>query len=484
MLNSQRLASCFLLCLALAACSAENENVRKGREWIELKEYDQARRVLLAAIEAEPKNVEARILISQTYLEQGSLSKSQAFLQDAQSISPSNSESLALQKRLVSQAAKCSDNADACLSVLEAYGPPQEAIAFLKREVPTTDNDRFQRVRTLLEKLSPADFRAALIESLDAQENSVLERSSNILWQTEKHQKAAWILAQLKIIEAYRSQDRSAADRFWQEAKSFGNDTAANAFFDLLVREAILLSPSLATPLEEAITAKDGRLVSFAVDGLQAARAKNDKMPCEGRDLQYVEILGRLGPTTNDAVDAARMAFQRAIAYNNRWQTKCHDVMQNALARMTGDESWLSYWAGSIAGSNIAEVVLECVRNRGKDVRILRYGCSFLNKYEAWTNSSSHFYKGCVEYDTDDCKRERMNRWTLEITDSSHINVHLFMPLKGQARAENSGEVVFRFEQLTGGAAPASRNEIANRLNGLATPPWKLVSIKDTVALQ
>ena len=91
----------FFLCYILAVLTfsfseayASSSHFQKGKDWMDLQKYDDARYEFELAIQEEPKNVDARYYIAQTYYLQGRLRPSLNWCREALSVNQNHQQTL------------------------------------------------------------------------------------------------------------------------------------------------------------------------------------------------------------------------------------------------------------------------------------------------------------------------------------------------------------------------------------------------------
>ena len=86
-----------LVCFSsLSFAQSDNPHFKRGKDWMDLKHYEKARAELIQAIEEEPKNVEARYLIAESYYHENKLIHALAWAYETVSIDPTHDQAEAL----------------------------------------------------------------------------------------------------------------------------------------------------------------------------------------------------------------------------------------------------------------------------------------------------------------------------------------------------------------------------------------------------
>lgn len=96
----------FIIIIAISAISGvayakENPHMSRGKDWLELKNYDKARDEFETVINEEPKNIEARYYIAKSFYEQGYLGRANKWCNEILRINKKHKNTKKLKKEVI-----------------------------------------------------------------------------------------------------------------------------------------------------------------------------------------------------------------------------------------------------------------------------------------------------------------------------------------------------------------------------------------------
>jgi len=182
------------LTFAVGDPNAQGSAMKRGRDWLDLREYDNARREFNQAIMDEPKNVEARYLIALSYFQQGYPLDAIKWARETLKISSSHAKANELLGSIRKGAIELLQRDDATgvdlgLGVIEAL-PSREALPALKRAIRL----RPLKAEELIRSIDPKELRATWTALLQDPSIPVQEYAADRLWSTERFPGAAPVL--------------------------------------------------------------------------------------------------------------------------------------------------------------------------------------------------------------------------------------------------------------------------------------------------
>lgn len=167
----------------------ENPHFKRGREWLELKNYQNARVEFQQVIIEEPKNAEARVLIAQACLLENDLTAALIATRSVQQIEPNNSHVGELRNQIRTKAHSLLATYDSqqkmALSVLQELAD-KSSVPALKQALGVSSEAIAQVAETILRKVDAGEARAGLVALLKDGNDEVKERAATHLWNVDK----------------------------------------------------------------------------------------------------------------------------------------------------------------------------------------------------------------------------------------------------------------------------------------------------------
>jgi len=332
---------------------AQSTAMKRGRDWMELKQYERAIHAFQKAIEEEPKNVEARYLIARCYYLQAPYLYLEAlkWIDEALRISPQHSDAFTLRSQIQSEAVGFLGSTDERviengLEILERV-PTPKAVAPLKNVMASPTQRLAETSAALLLRINKAEARALWISWLTSSDLRLREVAAGKLWNLERYPGATPILR----------------DKYVREIEKFegmvGNSARpVIALVDLGWDEALPILQNLTEKYRKTIVAqwtyqeivkrKERRALSWIRKLVEASAALGEK----GGAYRKVMLnwysgapfcLGYLGEQGDVAL--LKRALERVLAYDvDHSGYYLFDLPEKetieSLARLTGDPRW------------------------------------------------------------------------------------------------------------------------------------------------
>jgi ankyrin repeat protein len=195
---------------------SENPHLKRGREWKELKEYDKARDEFSQVITEEPKNVEARYLMAESYYQENDFLQAIKWAQETLSMELKHDRAEALLVEIRKKGIEFLNSSDPTvqlsgLQIIEKL-PSQEVVSDLKAAIGSQDNRIALKAESLLKSINPNELRSAWIALLQAPNASIQEKAAEKLWALERFPEAAQILRP-KYVKLFMEGNETAGDR-------------------------------------------------------------------------------------------------------------------------------------------------------------------------------------------------------------------------------------------------------------------------------
>lgn len=194
---------------------SDNPHFKRGKDWMDLKRYEKAISEFNMAIEEEPKNVDARYLIAESYYHQNRLLDAIAWLQETLSVDSNHAQAQILLENIKEKGIKLLSRPNPesqvlGLSVVQRF-PSQKAVDNLKLLVGSKNENIASQAEYLLHRIDPNALRSAWRELLKSSDRVLRETAAEKLWITERFSEAAPVLRE-KYGRLFLSEERGAEE--------------------------------------------------------------------------------------------------------------------------------------------------------------------------------------------------------------------------------------------------------------------------------
>ncbi len=339
------------LLLAMSA-GAENQAMKRGRDWMDLKQYDNARGEFRRAIQEEPKNADARYLIAQSYYEEGDLLNSLAWALDTTKVSPNHSKAkrlLGLIQGRGTQLLLSQDVRSQALGLKIAEGIPGKALVpGLKAAMAGKDEDNAMKAERLLGAIQGGDVRATWTALLTAHDKTVQERAAERSWALYRVPEAVPILR-----AKYAQRFLSATGTFGGDVEklvrqsgemllSLGTNEASNVFIEAITMRDRVHIKVLRYAVEALVWQKQAKAVPVLISEMEKQANGDPRNACSDSTLAITWALARLGGKAGVPAMSTTLSLILSTVPN---YNECIDAVLDALSR-ADDPAWkgFSYW--------------------------------------------------------------------------------------------------------------------------------------------
>lgn len=179
--------------LVASICSfAQGEHFKRGKDWMDLKNYSLAVEEFREAIREQPKNVEARYLIALCAFEIGNLSEAVEWLHETRRVAPGYPSLPILERKIRAKALQFLSSPQTVGIGLDAIAalPSLEAIDSLKKLLRSDNQNVRDKAEEVLRKIDPGKLREAWVAILDDSDARIREYGAERLWRLERNPKA------------------------------------------------------------------------------------------------------------------------------------------------------------------------------------------------------------------------------------------------------------------------------------------------------
>jgi tetratricopeptide (TPR) repeat protein len=177
---------------------AQTSAMKRGRDWMDLKRYDEAISQFMEAIREEPKNVEARYLVARCYNLKNDPLSSLNWIRETLSVAPNHSAARSLRTAIQTEGISYLSSSDKRmqslgLQIVEQV-PSGAAIPALRSLMASSDQDLASPSEKLMLKIDARQARAVWISWLISSDLRLKETGAERLWSSERYAEAAPIL--------------------------------------------------------------------------------------------------------------------------------------------------------------------------------------------------------------------------------------------------------------------------------------------------
>lgn len=196
-------------------CRAQSQTMKRGRDWMDLKRYDDARSEFMKAIREEPKNAEARYLIARCYYLDNDPIDALKWVQETIGIVPTHPGALSLRGTIQSEAVGYLSTSDARgqvlgLQIIDRL-PTSAAIPGVKSLMASPNPGISVASEKLLLKIDAKQVRMVWVSWLSLSDARLKETGAERLWSSERYAEAAPILRKKYEVAFMAAADESAA---------------------------------------------------------------------------------------------------------------------------------------------------------------------------------------------------------------------------------------------------------------------------------
>lgn len=346
------LLSVVITLLLTVSAGAENPAMKRGRDWMDLKQYDNARAEFRRAIQEEPKNADARYLIAESYYQEGYLLNSLEWARDTIKVSPNHRKATALLGLIQGRGTQLllsQDVRSQALGLKIAEGIPGKALVpGLKAAMAGKDEDNAMKAERLLAAIQAGDVRATWTALLTAHDKTVQERAAERSWALYRAPEAVPILR-----TKYAQRFLSAAGTFGGDVEkavrqsgemllSLGPNDASNVFIDALTMRDRVHIKALNYAVETLVQQKEAKAIPVLIREMEKQAKGDPGNACSGSTLAITWALGRLGGKAG--VPAMTTTLSSIVSKMPNY-TECIDAVLDALSQ-ADDPAWkrFSYW--------------------------------------------------------------------------------------------------------------------------------------------
>jgi tetratricopeptide (TPR) repeat protein len=186
--------------LVLAQTDSASVYIKRGKDWIDLKNYRRARREFSMAINIDPKNVAARYETAYTYYLQNNYYLAIKWLHKIQAFAPDYKDAAHLMDKIRAKgyqrlASSDDDTQSEGLRITEATLSPAAA-PYLKKVMRGGNKYNALKAAKLLARIDPQKAKQVWITLLKNSNTSIQYWAAEKLWDMDRYQPAAAILSQ------------------------------------------------------------------------------------------------------------------------------------------------------------------------------------------------------------------------------------------------------------------------------------------------
>lgn len=179
-----------LILIAPMPGTAQSASMKRGRDWMDLKRYDEAIAEFRNAIREEPKNVEARYLVARCYYLKREPLQALSWTQETLSVGPNHVGAVSLRNTIQREGVGYLSSNDSGIQLLglaiTERVPSRSAIGGLTTLMASPDGQIARRSESLLVSIDPKAARAVWIDWLVSPELRLQEAGAEKLWDMEK----------------------------------------------------------------------------------------------------------------------------------------------------------------------------------------------------------------------------------------------------------------------------------------------------------
>ncbi len=303
------------LCLAfllLAACSKSpsSQSLNKAKQWLELNNPQNAQAEIAQAIQDDPKNVDARILLARsflmeadhaTYNKTGFINNALGALAEADQIDAGRSETSDVRTEAYTKLNACAQDANLLPSVLATIRnyPSKDALPSLDLALASIDRTTAFSAFDQELKIDDVHLKQSLINLMNRGSLPLQYHAAELLWTWQKYEPAKAVYLRLMVADLASAQDTRHASELVRNIVALDYPNGSDALLGV-VGTAILdtTHAAAALPAMDALAQHgDQRLARIARDTV--ARIVGTQKLCSNMGLGLVWTLMTLKDPTN-----------------------------------------------------------------------------------------------------------------------------------------------------------------------------------------